>query len=128
MKAIFKISALILAMLGSSAQAENMYESIYNKCTKKAGAMNNSVVQMCSEEATQKAKSDINKFYKAAYEKISKSNVEDAKKLEEAQKSWVAYRNSHCNLAGSYVGSPMYAYCPMQLNSARALELKELSE
>jgi len=128
MRLIPKLTFLIFTLFFGIAQAESIYESIYNKCTKKAGGMNNSVVHMCSEEATQKAKSDINKYYKSAYEKIASSDPEDAKKFEESQKAWVSYRNTHCNLSGSYIGSPMYSYCPMQLNSARALELKELSE
>ena len=52
---------------------------------------------------------------------------EDAIKFENSQKSWLKYRNNHCELMGSYVGSPMYNYCPMLLNESRVAELKELA-
>jgi uncharacterized protein YecT (DUF1311 family) len=65
-------------------------------------------------------------LYRKAYEMLSKQSAADAAKLEHSQKSWVSYRNKHCELATSYVGSPMFGVCPMQLNISRVNELREL--
>ena len=102
--------------------------NIYDNCTKEAGTMNNTVVAGCSEMASESAKKEITRLYKIIYKNISDISKEDAIKFENSQKAWLKYRNSHCILMGSYVGSPMYYYCPMKLNESRAVELKELAE
>jgi uncharacterized protein YecT (DUF1311 family) len=117
---------LFLASMPVIAQASSDYDSIYDKCVEKNGPINNSVVEACANMASDAAKQEITKRYKSFYDRLASESPEDAKKFEASQKAWLQYRNAHCNLAGSYVGSPMYAFCPMKLNSARALELREL--
>jgi uncharacterized protein YecT (DUF1311 family) len=108
------------------AWASSEYDSMYDECVKKNGPINNGVVSACSEMTSEKAKQEITRRYKSIYGQLSSENPMDAKKFEISQKAWLQYRNTHCELAGAYVGSPMYAFCPMTLNSARALELREL--
>ncbi|RYY78125.1 MAG: DUF1311 domain-containing protein [Moraxellaceae bacterium] len=103
------------------------YDAMYSKCTNKAGTMNNMVVSVCSNAVSTKAKQEITAHYKSIYHRLLKY-PHDAQKLESSQKAWIEYRDGHCSLAGAYVGSPMYDFCPMNLNSARALELRELDQ
>lgn len=103
------------------------YDKIYSQCLDNSGPINNSVVAACSEEASNEAKKELNALYNKFYAKLKSENPEDAEKFELSQKSWLKYRNSHCELAGSYVGSPMYGYCPMQLNIERVMQLRELN-
>ena len=122
----------LLLLVSISATAETAldppdYDAMYSKCVDKAGTMNNSVVYACSSVVSEKAKQEITAHYKSIYQRLLKFPA-DAQKLESSQKAWIEYRDGHCSLAGSYIGSPMYGYCPMNLNSARALELRELDQ
>lgn len=120
---------LVLGLLSSSLWAEpnSKYDITYDTCIKKAGTINNSVVYKCSGLVSKMVKQDMNKLYDIIYNNISKQSVNDAKKFESSQRSWLKYRKNHCDLMGSYVGSPMYSYCPMELNKARVLELQVLA-
>ncbi len=102
-------------------------DKIYDHCVNKHGTINNGVVEACSGEASAAAKKQINLYYNKMYNRLLKDAPEDAKKLEQAQQAWISYRDRHCSLVGSYVGSPMYSFCPMQINIARAQELRELA-
>lgn len=102
-------------------------DKIYDRCLKKAGTINNGIVEACSGEASVAAKKQINHYYQKMYNRLQQQSPEDANRLEEAQKAWISYRDKHCSLAGSYVGSPMYSFCPMQMNISRAHELQELA-
>ena len=72
-------------------------------------------------------KKEMNRLYYIIHKKISEQSRDDAKKFEQSQKIWLKYRKSHCELMGSYVGSPMYSFCPMGLNKLRVAELTELA-
>ena len=118
---------LFLASISANAQTFPEYNIMYEKCIKKEGRVNNSVVEVCSNMTSDKAKREITKRYKSIYDRLLSSEFpENAKKFEASQKAWLQYRNTHCNLAGTYIGSPMYVVCPMNLNSARAEELRGL--
>lgn len=125
--------SLLLArgVLGSgsvlAADTLSSLDKIYDRCLKKAGTINNGVVDSCASVASDAAKKQINRYYQKMYNRLQQQSPDDAQKLEEAQKAWISYRDKHCSLAGSYVGSPMYSYCPMQMNISRAYELKELA-
>jgi uncharacterized protein YecT (DUF1311 family) len=122
----FAYAALLLPLLTVNAQTPSEYDTLYARCVKQAGQINNTIVHTCSSTVSEKAKAEINRRYRSIYAKLESKNPDDAKKFEESQKAWLVYRNSHCDLAGAYIGSPMWDYCPMTLNSARALELREL--
>lgn len=120
-----------LVLLSQSSVAETApentidYNAMYSNCLQKQGATNNAAVYSCSDFVSDQAKSEINKLYKEISENIKSRNTKDGIKFDQAQKSWLNYRNMHCNLSGSYIGSPMYSYCPMKLNIARAYELRD---
>lgn len=103
------------------------YDAMYLGCMQKQGPINNAAVYSCSDFVSDQAKSEINKLYKIISEKIKARNSGDGMKFDQAQKNWLNYRNAHCELSGSYVGSPMYSYCPMKLNISRAYELREFA-
>lgn len=103
------------------------YERMYNDCLDRTGPINNGVVDACSSGTSQRVKLEMNMLYTRIHDRLSNEAPADAERLEQAQKSWLVYRNTHCDLAGAYVGSPMYAFCPMQLNIARVAELRELA-
>ncbi|MGR4895479.1 lysozyme inhibitor LprI family protein [Stenotrophomonas sp. LARHCG68] len=103
------------------------YDRMYSDCVDRAGTLNNGVVDACSSTTSEHVKAEMNALYKRIHDRLSTQSPQDADRLEQAQKSWLVYRNTHCDLAGAYVGSPMYAFCPMQLNIARVAELRELA-
>ena len=100
---------------------------MYEQCVQNAHHINNGVVDVCSERASAAAKTEMNELYETLYEQLMSVSPDEAAQLERAQKSWIVYRNLHCDLAGAHVGSPMYSFCPMTLNIARVKELRELS-
>ena len=122
----FSCAVLLLPLLTVNAQRPSEYDALYGRCLDQARPINNLVVHRCSSEVSEKAEAEINRRYKSIYAKLQSENPDDAKKFEASQRAWVQYRNSHCDLAGAHIGSPMYDFCPMRLNSARALELREL--
>jgi uncharacterized protein YecT (DUF1311 family) len=103
------------------------YQAIYDKCVMDNGPINNGVVDMCSTKTSDAAKKEINQLYQRLYKSFSESSPGDELKLEQAQKAWLNYRNTHCALAASHVGSPMYSFCPMQMNIQRVNELREMA-
>jgi uncharacterized protein YecT (DUF1311 family) len=125
----FFILLLSLKLSFYANAEENLIDhyKIYSACVDEHAPINNSVVHGCSEYASDSAKKEITVLYKKIYEYISTSSVDDALKFEMTQQAWISYRNNHCELSGSYVGSPMYSYCPMMLNITRAIELRELA-
>lgn len=124
----WRIAPLLLGLpLQAMAASPTEYDRLYGACVDKHGSINNAVVEACSSEVSDRAKAEITRHYKAIHARLSQANAEDAAKFEESQKAWLKYRNAHCELAGSYIGSPMYGYCPMQLNAERALQLRELN-
>lgn len=42
-----------------------------------------------------------------------------------SQRLWKAYVEQECENAGQYVGSPMYAFCPMQQYAERVVQLQQ---
>lgn len=122
------LSLLLLFVYSIVNAAENEdYQAMYSRCLKAAGPINNNTVLGCSEEISTAVKKEINSLYNELYATLTSTSVEDAAKFEQSQKAWVSYRNKHCELATSYVGSPMYGFCPMSLNIARVKELRELA-
>jgi uncharacterized protein YecT (DUF1311 family) len=122
--------AAIAQTSGSGAAAAagpTDYGKAYDDCLTKAGGASNASVGLCAEEVTIQADGEMKRLYQKAHQRIGDQSPEDAAKLEGAQASWLAYRNAHCALAGQYVGSPMYSYCPMTLGIQRVGELREMA-
>jgi uncharacterized protein YecT (DUF1311 family) len=118
--------ALSLTTLTALAAPSPDYVARYDRCLTEAGAINNAAVAGCSESVSTAVKSEINTLYVKLHTRLAQESAEDADKLERTQKAWLAYRNGQCELAASYVGSPMYGYCPMMLNIQRADQLREM--
>jgi len=123
------ISLFFLNLSFYANAEENLIDhyKIYSACVDEQAPINNSVVHSCAEYASDSAKKEITLLYRKIYKYISTSSIDDALKFEKTQQAWISYRNNHCELSGSYVGSPMYSYCPMMLNISRAIELRELA-
>lgn len=119
--------ALLLSSASSSFAAVQDYDAIYSKCLKDAGGANNSSVLSCAQKTSAAIKKEMNRLYDQIHKTISETSKEDAQKFEASQKAWLSYRTTQCELATRYVGSPMKAYCPMQLNIARVKELRVLA-
>lgn len=122
---VFVLLALV-ASFSVQATAPSEYDAQYSACVQKEGPINNGVVESCSGQVSKTAQAEITRRYASIYARILADQPADAKKFAASQKMWMGYRDSQCELAGTYVGSPMFGYCPMKLNAARALELREL--
>jgi uncharacterized protein YecT (DUF1311 family) len=127
LRAIFIVLMIFSSNLGATSKKHVDYETMYTKCLAAADRVNNGSVDACSSYTSDQAKKEMNRLYKKIYESFLTDFPDDAKKLEQAQQAWITYRNSQCSLAASHIGSPMYSYCPMKLNSARVIELRELA-
>ncbi|MBP6242504.1 MAG: DUF1311 domain-containing protein [Hydromonas sp.] len=129
---LLTIFILLFVSISTYGKTSADYDKLYSDCVGKTieennlGGINNGVVDACSNYVSDIAKKNITRLYKIFYNRLNADSPDDALKFEASQKSWLAYRNTHCELMGQYVGSPMYGFCPMQLNQARAAELQEL--
>jgi len=98
------------------AQTQTDEQDEYNRCVEQAikemklESINNMVVHSCSEQA------------KKTYEEKIVALIDQILK---SQRLWKAYVDQECSNAGSYIGSPMYSYCPMQEYAARVKQLEE---
>jgi uncharacterized protein YecT (DUF1311 family) len=128
----WKISFLALGLLLLSGNAlaapepKTDYDAMYSNCMK-GHNINNNILAICSSTVSVEATKEINILYKKAYSYIATKSPKDGEQFKQTQQAWLTYRNGQCALAGSYVGSPMYNYCPMLLNIARVKELRELA-
>jgi uncharacterized protein YecT (DUF1311 family) len=103
----------------------------YNVCVEQTiqeqqlASINNSVVQICSDQA----RLHYEKQIVALLDQIRvQSNEwqqpERYQAILKSQRLWKAYVDQECDNAGLYIGSPMYAYCPMQLYADRVMQLQ----
>jgi uncharacterized protein YecT (DUF1311 family) len=127
LRTIFTVLIIFSGSLAAASKTQIDYEEMYSKCIDASGGINNGTVDACSSYTSDQVKKEMNRLYKKIYESFLTDFPEDAKKLEQAQQAWITYRNGQCSLAASHVGSPMYSYCPMKLNIARVIELRELA-
>lgn len=119
--------ALLLSVPVTGTAANRDFSKLYDECVNAAGTINNGVVDACASGVSEKVKPEINRLYKLIHRRLLAEAPEDATQFEAAQKSWLSYRNLHCQLAGRYVGSPMVSYCPMLMNVQRVGELQEMA-
>ena len=88
----------------------------------------------CYEKELKLNKTKLNQSYQKLYKQMG--NIEGQKLLENAQKSWLNYRNSHCNELLSHVS--MYTLgagarlinlsCHSELIEARIKQLNDLNQ
>ena len=105
-------------------QTASEYDAAYEKCTKESDTFNNNVVFGCSSLANDKAREDITRLYNSIYSHLRTQSSQDARNFEASQKAWIKYRNYTCDLEGTYIGSPAFGICPMQMNAERATYLR----
>ena len=103
----------------------------YNECVEQTiqeqqlASINNSVVQICSDQA----KHGYEKQIVALLDQIRVQSAdwrqpERYQAILKSQRLWKTYVDQECENAGQYIGSPMYAYCPMQHYAERVLQLQ----
>lgn len=120
------IFCLLFCSVAIADESRNDYDAMYDECVSSSGPINNAVVYGCAEDVSAQVKKEMTELYKTLYAKLAEQSEEDAKRFEHSQMGWLKYRNGHCELKGSYVGSPMYSVCPMEMNVERVKELREL--
>jgi uncharacterized protein YecT (DUF1311 family) len=141
MRAIPLIFLLLTVGCGQKADAQpaiedqnsepvSKYESIYERCTNEnqvgsPTGLNNDVVANCSGLADEAVRRDLNAAYKKLYEKFAESDPYSAEMLEEAQKSWIVFRDNTCKLEGIVIGPPAIDFCHMRMNEERLSEIHE---
>ncbi len=130
LKNTFGIFLLIFSIASIAATEEIDYDLMFNNCTKNSEGPITGKLGVCSENVSQKIDVEIKALSKKVQAKLGNPENVNAKEavnsFNMAQQSWVKYRELHCALAGEYVGSPMYSYCPMKLGIERIKELREL--
>lgn len=119
----------------SYAGAQNSSPDAYSQCVDQTiqkldlGNINNAVVEFCS----QKTKAMYEKQIVALLDQIKQQSdkyqqPERYKDIMKSQQLWKNYVDQECKNAGAYIGSPMYAFCPMQEYGARVEQLTEYSQ
>ena len=125
---------LLLALSCSGAvYAQPAQEELdpYHACVEQTiqeqqlASINNSVVQICFDQA----KYGYEKQIVALLDQIRQQSAEGQQPerypaILKSQRLWKAYVDQECENAGQYIGSPMYAYCPMQLYADSVLQLQ----
>jgi|GEM_PF-2878273 len=108
---------------------ENAYTSCMNNATSTLGYKN------CIGTAYDEADAELNKVYKSITSPLKKQNdpdsVEILKRLVEAQRAWITFRDANCKLAGIQMlngsgESPIVGGCIVTSTISRVRELQNL--
>ncbi len=114
----------LMLILASQASAEDQYMDLYSDCLDKSGPTNNSGVFGCARETEENALEQIDLLLldlkEALYDDYER-NI-----LMQGQQAWENYIQIQCKLEGTAIGSPMYAYCPMEKAIDRVKQLQRL--
>ncbi|MFC4526331.1 DUF1311 domain-containing protein [Dyella halodurans] len=104
------------------------YRAAYDECLKAStDAGPTGAVEGCTEFVVDETKREINALYNVIHAQLESKSPDDAAEFDKAQRSWLAYRNAHCDLAGKYIGSPEFVVCPMNLDIERVHELRQIA-
>ena len=114
------------------AQQQEAESNIYNQCVEQTiqalqlASINNSVVEICSERAKHlDEKKIVSLLDQIRVQSQQDSQPERYQAILKSQRLWKAYVEQECDNAGQYVGSPMYAFCPMQQYAERVIQLQQ---
>ncbi|WP_089605843.1 lysozyme inhibitor LprI family protein [Acinetobacter piscicola] len=133
------MTTIILATLICStfayADPQNSSPDAYSQCVDQTiqkldlGNINNAVVEFCS----QKTKATYEKQIVALLDQIKQHSEkyqqpERYKDIMKSQQLWKNYVDQECKNAGTYIGSPMYAFCPMKEYGTRVEQLTEYAQ
>ncbi|NHB58012.1 lysozyme inhibitor LprI family protein [Acinetobacter shaoyimingii] len=116
----------------SFAHTTSDKSDLYDQCVDhtlqklKLDKINNTIVQSCSNET--KAvyeKQIITVLDKIRQESQQESQPDRYLNILKSQRLWKSYVDKECDNAGTFIGSPMYSYCPMQEYRKRVDQLRE---
>jgi len=129
LKNVFGILLFIFSVASVASTEAIDYELMFNNCTKNSEGPITGKLVVCSESVSKKIDIEIEVLSNQVKSKLANTENGNAKKavssFNVAQQSWLKYKKLQCELAGEYVGSPMYTYCPMKLGIIRVKELRE---
>jgi len=116
----------------AQAQQQEVEPDIYNQCVEQTvqalqlASINNSVVEICSERAKHlDEKKIVSLLDQIRVQSQQDSQPERYQAILKSQRLWKAYVEQECDNAGQYIGSPMYAFCPMQQYAERVVQLQQ---
>jgi len=132
-KFYLQILVLLATFSGAvHAQQQEAEPDIYNQCVEQTiqalqlASINNSVVEICSERAKHfDEKKIVSLLDQIRVQSQQDSQPERYQAILKSQRLWKAYVEQECDNAGQYVGSPMYAFCPMQQYAERVVQLQQ---
>ena len=114
------------------AQQQEAESNIYNQCVEQTiqalqlASINNSVVEICSERAKHlNEKKIVSLLDQIRVQSQQDSQPERYQAILKSQRLLKAYVEQECEKAGQYIGSPMYAFCPMQQYAERVVQLQQ---
>lgn len=116
------------AIIGVEAASGSEYSPAYEACVESSGGV---TVQLLDCNAAEYAQQDarLNHFYGIARGQLDLTQRE---LLVAAQRSWLAFRDSDCNLMGGLTGGTMDSLnasgCYLERTRARADDLQWLAE
>lgn len=132
-KSCVKILLLSTVMMSpwANAQNEKTEQDAYSQCVDqtieelKLGNINNAVVEVCSNQTKMMYEKQIVMLLDRIKQKSEEyQEPERYTDILKSQRLWKAYVDQECTLAGRYIGSPMYGFCPMQEYANRVEQLK----
>lgn len=132
-KSCVKILLLSTVMMSPwvNAQNEKTEQDAYSQCLDqtieelKLGNINNAVVEVCSNQTKMMYEKQIVMLLDRIKQKSEEyQEPERYTDILKSQRLWKAYVDQECTLAGRYIGSPMYGFCPMQEYANRVEQLK----
>ena len=94
------------------ALASSVYDEMYAECLNEFGTINNGIVFECAGRVIDQADKDLSE----KIETLRQTRLsEDFDRFLLSQRNWEQYMEIQCDMQGIYVGSPMFAYCPMEM-------------
>ena len=129
---IMMVLSTTICSISAYAEKTTASPDVYNQCVEQTieklalGNINNAVVESCSNQSRAYYEKEIVKVL----DQIKKQSQIDLRQeryndIMKSQRLWKAYVDQECQNAGSYIGSPMYALCPMQAYGKRVGHLTE---
>lgn len=129
---IMMVLSTTICSISAYAEQSAASPDVYNQCVEQTieklalGSINNAVVESCSNQSRAYYEKEIVKVL----DQIKKQSQIDHQQerytdIMKSQRLWKAYVDQECQNTGSYIGLPMYAFCPMQEYGKRLDQLTE---
>ncbi|MEG0489484.1 MAG: lysozyme inhibitor LprI family protein [Acinetobacter sp.] len=137
MKACMTMIILSTAIFSTVSYAEHQdsLTDVYSQCVDQTiqqlglGNINNAVVESCSNQTkTMYEKQIVSLLDQIKQQSEKYQQPERYKDIMKSQQLWKSYVDQECNNAGAYIGSPMYAFCPMKEYAERVEQLTEYTQ